>query len=262
MPPSPPSAKSRRSSNRRSGRNSQQGDQPLSENALTNGRSNRNNRSSSGGRDEDDERKRLRRERNKEAAARCRKRRLDTTLQLESETKELESKKAALINEIQFLATQKDELQFILEGHKPVCKLIEDTSDHRQSSVVRVQQPQVAESDISSSSKESFESVSEGNVTGAEKRKRLRPTSLTVQIQRQNSVPKTQAETLDAAGNAIMTPSSVLGPSFDALTAGGTGLTPTPLTAITPVNGFQLDTPCGEKTIVKLDGDATGSTNE
>ncbi|XP_018014875.1 transcription factor kayak isoform X2 [Hyalella azteca] len=71
---------------------------------------------------EEEEQKRLvRRERNKMAAARCRKRRLDQTMTLQEETDRLEEKKSSLQIEIEQLQTQRDELQFLLATHKPVC---------------------------------------------------------------------------------------------------------------------------------------------
>lgn len=79
---------------------------------------------------EEEERRRVRRERNKLAAARCRKRRLDHTNMLVQETDCLEEKRLALQNEIQELQTQKDELEFILEAHKVVCKLHKHNHSH------------------------------------------------------------------------------------------------------------------------------------
>ncbi|XP_071748650.1 uncharacterized protein [Lepeophtheirus salmonis] len=60
----------------------------------------------------------LRRERNKEAAARCRKRRLDQTLNLQDEVEELDSKKISLQKELESLRTQKEELELLLKNHK------------------------------------------------------------------------------------------------------------------------------------------------
>merc|ERR1712168_546919 len=70
---------------------------------------------------EEEERRRVRRERNKLAAARCRKRRVDQTETLQIEVNNWEEKRM-LQDEIHSLQAQKEELQFILEAHKSVCK--------------------------------------------------------------------------------------------------------------------------------------------
>ena len=56
------------------------------------------------------------------AAARCRKRRLDHTMALQQETDIWEEKKQGLQNEIRQLQKQKDELERLLESHRPQCK--------------------------------------------------------------------------------------------------------------------------------------------
>merc|ERR1712098_775600 len=71
---------------------------------------------------EEEERRRIRRERNKLAAARCRKRRVDQTESLQKDVDGLEDKKRALLEEINLLKSQREELQFILDAHKTVCK--------------------------------------------------------------------------------------------------------------------------------------------
>ncbi|KAK7081150.1 hypothetical protein SK128_006545 [Halocaridina rubra] len=71
---------------------------------------------------EEEERRCLRRERNKLAAARCRKRRLDQTNSLQDETDCLEEKKSDLQQEIQLLQQQREELKFLLDTHKLVCR--------------------------------------------------------------------------------------------------------------------------------------------
>jgi len=71
---------------------------------------------------EEAERRRVRRERNKLAAAKCRKRRMDHTAQLQEETEELESVQKEIHNEILSLQQQKEQLEFILQAHKVHCK--------------------------------------------------------------------------------------------------------------------------------------------
>ncbi|XP_050354186.1 transcription factor kayak isoform X1 [Nymphalis io] len=72
---------------------------------------------------EEEERRKIRRERNKMAAARCRKRRLDHTNELQEETDRLEEKNQAFKDEIRKLNADVDQLQAILRNHLPLCGL-------------------------------------------------------------------------------------------------------------------------------------------
>ncbi|XP_050672027.1 transcription factor kayak isoform X2 [Leptidea sinapis] len=72
---------------------------------------------------EEEERRKIRRERNKMAAARCRKRRLDHTNELQEETERLEEKQQLLQDEIRKLNQDRDQLQAILHNHLPLCRL-------------------------------------------------------------------------------------------------------------------------------------------
>merc|ERR1712141_36141 len=72
---------------------------------------------------EEANRKSQRRERNKVAAAKCRQRRVDQTNVLINETENLEEEKSQLENEIQNLQQQKEQLEFLLNAHKPMCKV-------------------------------------------------------------------------------------------------------------------------------------------
>ncbi|XP_033104003.1 fos-related antigen 1-like isoform X2 [Anneissia japonica] len=72
--------------------------------------------------DERDKRK-VRRERNKVAAAKCRQRRVDHTNYLVQETEEWEESNATLEQEISKLQQQKEQLEFILEAHRAMCKI-------------------------------------------------------------------------------------------------------------------------------------------
>lgn len=72
---------------------------------------------------EEEERRKVRRERNKMAAARCRKRRLDHTNELQDETDRLEEKKQALQDEIRKLSQDKDNLHSILQTHLLTCRM-------------------------------------------------------------------------------------------------------------------------------------------
>ncbi|XP_053613410.1 protein FosB isoform X2 [Plodia interpunctella] len=72
---------------------------------------------------EEEERRKIRRERNKMAAARCRKRRLDHTNELQDETDKLEEKKQSLQEEIRQLNASRQKLETILQNHLQSCRL-------------------------------------------------------------------------------------------------------------------------------------------
>ncbi|XP_005102859.2 fos-related antigen 2 [Aplysia californica] len=72
---------------------------------------------------EEEERRRVRRERNKVAAAKCRQRRVDHTNELVEETEELEAEQSKLESEIQSLQQEREQLEFILQAHQPMCKV-------------------------------------------------------------------------------------------------------------------------------------------
>ncbi|ELU03492.1 hypothetical protein CAPTEDRAFT_170504 [Capitella teleta] len=72
---------------------------------------------------EEEEKRSVRRERNKQAAAKCRQRRVDLTNRLLNETEGLEEDQADLEEEIQKLQAQKEQLEFLLEAHRPLCKV-------------------------------------------------------------------------------------------------------------------------------------------
>lgn len=73
---------------------------------------------------EEEERRKLRRERNKQAAARCRKRRLDHTNELQDETDKLEAKRQDFQEEIRRLKVESNDLQMLLQNHLPRCQLV------------------------------------------------------------------------------------------------------------------------------------------
>lgn len=72
--------------------------------------------------EQEQQRRSVRRERNKLAAAKCRQRRVDLTNNLITESDQLEEEQSKLENDITNLTNQKDQLEFILEAHRPVCK--------------------------------------------------------------------------------------------------------------------------------------------
>ncbi|XP_065372134.1 transcription factor kayak isoform X1 [Calliphora vicina] len=73
---------------------------------------------------EEEEKRRIRRERNKLAAARCRKRRVDQTNELTDEVQLLEKKREELQKQIESLNGTKQDLEFLLEAHRPTCQRV------------------------------------------------------------------------------------------------------------------------------------------
>ncbi|KAI8130456.1 Transcription factor kayak [Lucilia cuprina] len=76
---------------------------------------------------EEEEKRRIRRERNKLAAARCRKRRVDQTNELTEEVQMLEKKREELQKQIESLNGTKQDLEFLLEAHRPTCQRVVPT---------------------------------------------------------------------------------------------------------------------------------------
>uniref|UniRef100_A0A8D8VQI4 Transcription factor kayak n=1 Tax=Cacopsylla melanoneura TaxID=428564 RepID=A0A8D8VQI4_9HEMI len=175
---------------------------------------------------EEEERRQVRRERNKLAAARCRKRRMDHTQELEYETQGLEEKRSNLLLEIEQLTTARSDLEYALKAHQGCCRL-ELGSDQQESNkqcnkvtldgvtVSIKSEPGAGESGneptVATSTVNSNKRVALGNPS------RPRPTSLNV-----------SSGTLisDIAGIPISTPSNGIYLNFDSLMEGGTGLTP------------------------------------
>lgn len=75
---------------------------------------------------EEEEKRRIRRERNKLAAARCRKRRVDQTNELTEEVDALTKKGETLKKEIEQLTATKNQLEFVLQSHRPTCQKVRD----------------------------------------------------------------------------------------------------------------------------------------
>ncbi|XP_034487405.1 transcription factor kayak isoform X3 [Drosophila innubila] len=75
---------------------------------------------------EEEEKRRIRRERNKLAAARCRKRRVDQTNELTDEVEALTKKGETLKKEIEMLNVTKNQLEYVLQSHRPTCQKVRD----------------------------------------------------------------------------------------------------------------------------------------
>jgi len=210
---------------------------------------------------EDGGKKLIRRERNKQAAARCRKRRLDHTMALQQETELWEEKKQTLQNEIRQLQKDKEELEQLLEAHRPQCKVpnrqinkpaVYSNQKTGQSLPVMpslmpippsMQQRPVIKEELHEQASE--ESSSEENpdhhyhqmvqqqrmesFTRPTIAPRQRPTTLSVASPFTTSAapPRASSTWAEIAGIAITTPSSgIPGFNFESLMEGGTGLTP------------------------------------
>lgn len=192
---------------------------------------------------EEEQRRQIRRERNKMAAARCRKRRMDHTNSLLEETEGLEQKKQSLQDEIEHLKQVKDELEFILDAHRAVCR-----RSLRSTSPLDIKP--VIKTDLSSVEDQFAAEPVKGDTTARPNR----PNSLPVGLDNNNRLnsltmfaePKERPDTLafktvetpafmkpsmDIAGMPITTPTSGIPFNFESLMEGGTGLTPvsTPL---------------------------------
>merc|ERR1719370_1501984 len=178
---------------------------------------------------EEEERRRVRRERNKLAAARC--------------------KKRMLRDEIHSLQAQKEELQFILEAHKSVCKQSQARSMVSKSElseprvVVKAEPPTEMETVRHLTHAEAMDQVQVHSTTAATTSvlgKPQRPASLSLTNLKSNSMRSIEGIPIDTPTNAI---SSL---NFDALMDGRTGLTPT--NVLTPINinlatSMSLNTP-------------------
>jgi len=161
------------------------------------------------------------------------------------ETEGLEQKKQSLQEEIQQLQQAKDELEFILEAHRAVCR-----RSLRSSSPLDVKP--IIKSDLPP--EEFAAEPVKGDTTMAAATRPNRPNSLPVGLDNNNRLsslsmftePKERPDTLafktvetpsfmkpsmDVAGMPITTPTSGIPFNFESLMEGGTGLTPvsTPL---------------------------------
>jgi len=174
---------------------------------------------------EEEERRRIRRERNKLAAARCRKRRLDRTNELQKETDGLEQKKHGLEEEIQKLQAAKEHLEFVLEAHRASCRITNGAEAPLSPPDVK---PIIYEDEGSVIAPMSEPSppkrpmlADPANCGGI---KPSRPSSLPVSIFPSKPVIATTIS--EVAGVPITTPSAGIPLNFDSLMEGGTGLTP------------------------------------
>lgn len=175
---------------------------------------------------EEAERREQRRERNKQAAARCRKRRLDQTMTLQEEVDQWEDKKSALQEEIHALQAQKEELKFILDAHKNMCR-------RSRPQQVDMPQPGVAVkvepvTDFMNGFLENVDVVhSTTTATTSTVGKVSRPVSLNLGV-KSNCMRSIE-------GIAIDTPTNVFTSlNFESLMEGRSGLTPTNI--LTPVS--------------------------
>ncbi|XP_043273416.1 transcription factor kayak isoform X2 [Venturia canescens] len=192
---------------------------------------------------EEEERRQIRRERNKMAAARCRKRRMDHTNSLLEETEGLEQKKQNLQDEIHQLQQAKDELEYILEAHRAVCRVRSSSPPDVKPVIIKniaITEDNFVEpakrENLSSSSRPNrpnslpvgFDNNNRPNSLAIFNEPKERPNSLQFKTLETPTFMKTASE---VAGVPITTPSSGIPFNFDSLMEGGTGLTPvsTPL---------------------------------
>lgn len=210
---------------------------------------------------EEEAKRSVRRERNKMAAARCRRRREDHTNELLTEVEGLENVKKSLQMDLQKLNREKEELEFLLQNHRTVCKRqvreipmtqfvlpmvnkikcepIEDTFDNdcRPPSPKRA----LLSSTVFNSNSLAVQQQALPQIQTVAQVRPNRPNTLNVPITIQSQALNTVQ---------IDTPSNgTVNFNFDSLMEGGTGLTPInhPLRVITdPRNGVDLITPTSD----------------
>merc|ERR1719336_3308436 len=207
---------------------------------------------------EEEERRRIRRERNKLAAARCRKRRVDQTETLQMEVNNWEEKKRLLQEEIHSLQVERDELQFILEAHKSICKQQNAMSVTSVDSVgprvvVKADPTTEVETVCHLTHAEAMDEVQVHSTTSATTSiygKPQRPASLSLTSLKSNSMRCLEGIPMDTPTNAITSL------NFDALMDGRTGLTPT--NVLTPIN-LNLSTSVSLNTPVSVSTPSCGS---
>jgi len=168
---------------------------------------------------EEEQRRSVRRERNKLAAAKCRQRRVDHTNVLITETEQLEEEKATLENDIQTLQQQKEQLEFLLEAHKPMC-----SAKSKANVTVKVEPP-VEEEKKATTTVSMSAIVTNASTAGA----MSRPNSLPLSASKGATPVSTSATTItEATGIVISTPSNGMFATLglDSMVDGHTGLTP------------------------------------
>lgn len=176
------------------------------------------------------------------------------------ETEGLEQKKQSLQDEIHQLQQAKDELEFILEAHRAVCRLRSSSPPDvkpvikPEIALVEDQFAEPTKRDNGNGNNHNHNHNNNNNNTTLTSARPNRPNSLPVGFDNNNrpnslsifSEPKERPDTLtfktvetpsfmkpslDVAGMPITTPTSGIPFNFDSLMEGGTGLTPvsTPL---------------------------------
>lgn len=188
---------------------------------------------------EEEERRKVRRERNKAAAARCRKRRVDHTNQLVDEVDDLEQKKQELNKDYEELMSIKEQLEFILDSHRPKCRranLINTTTASPQDVkpfMAAYELPQhldkmikreMDDDDIFCHPTPAKRVMLSNSIVPISRPSR--PNTLNVAVTAPFQAIMNNKELSELAGIPITTPSSGLQFNFDSLMVGGTGLTP------------------------------------
>lgn len=186
------------------------------------------------------------------AAARCRKRRVDQTNELTDKVTALERDKDKLQKEIEDLRLVKDDLEFLLDSHRPQCRM---SGAVGRKSPLEFKQPnsslavvekikaepndQGLDEDVNAPPSKralmtaanpvmtalSHSAMSNPVFNASMANKPSRPSSLNVPLQ-MNPSQLLSKSIADVAGIQINTPSNGVMFNFDSLMDGGTGLTP------------------------------------
>jgi len=172
---------------------------------------------------EEEAKRSLRRERNKVAAAKCRQRRVDLTNELINESEGLEEEQAKLENEITMLQNQKEQLEFLLEAHKPVCSACfsgSTTTSSASASAIKTEVMDVTYPSI-------LTTATVGTSTNQAVFQTANSTAAIIASGRPNSlsIPSSNHST-QATGIPITTPSGVFNFGLESMLDGHTGLTP------------------------------------
>ncbi|KAK7103233.1 fos-related antigen 2-like isoform X2 [Littorina saxatilis] len=177
---------------------------------------------------EEDARRSVRRERNKLAAAKCRQRRVDHTNTLVEETEKLEEERGILETEIQSLQHEKDQLEFLLQAHVPLCKV----DSHGFKVKAEPLDASMNAARACSSSRPAYTSASCTSTASVSSR----PSSLALQ-ERGRHAELPVAVSCASTGISLTTPSAGLFTytGLDGLVDGSPGLTPLGSTGMTPL---------------------------
>lgn len=137
------------------------------------------------------------------------------------ESEGLEEEQSKLENEIQMLQQQKEQLEFLLEAHKPVCSA--KVSIKQQNAVKSENSGVTYTSIISAAPSITASSTYQASTATSANTSTARPNTLPIPTRPQNQA---LCSVTEATGVSITTPSSVFNLGLESMIDGHTGLTP------------------------------------